>query len=813
MSPRVDVDRVPDERAPLERLSDLTPASRRLVLSVIGAGGVLLFYTAATIRIDQPGRFVQMLALALLTATVKINLPLSRGVSTLSLSNALAFASILLLDAVSTAVVGMLAAWGQCTFRIRSRNPVHRTLFSMAVVGLAAFAAAIVFEWSIGLSGPLTAGTRADLLSEATWREVITAIIPSAIVYFAVNTLLVAAVISLTSGERLNRVWLGNYTWSAPGYMIAAVVGCSVLLIDEFNQAWSVLVAVPLYLTYRSYRSFIWRIEEERAQVRQLADTQLATIEALALAIEVKDQTSHGQIQRFQVYAEGLARAVGTGDDEIRAIKTAALLHDIGNLAVPDYILGKPGPLTPDEFEKVRIHAQVGASIVSSVPFPYPVSPLILSHHEHWDGSGYPHGLAGAAIPFGARVLTVVDYFTALCVDRPYRPARSHAEATALLRQAAGSTLDPRLVEAFIAVQPQLEATIARIQTATEVARANRSAGVAERNALEDIAGAHREAKVLYEVAQALGSSLQLDDTFNLVAQKLGALLPYSTVALLLADERGELKSSRVIGRGDIDMRRVRRPRPGDPAAEGAGVGADRKAASPLASGYLEAPMKLGNLVIGALAVYHERSDFYTAEHRRLLDLMAHQAAPVVHNSLVFERAQEASLTDPLTGLTNRRAVQQQLAERLSETASHAPRVTVLMFDLDNLKYFNDSFGHHLGDRAIRAVASSLDGHRRRTDLCARYAGDEFVVVLWDCDADEALARARAMQDEIACLSIDVGMGHPMPLAVSVGAARYPEDGLTGDALIATADHRMYLDKARRKRQKDDAPAGGRDAA
>jgi diguanylate cyclase (GGDEF)-like protein len=155
--------------------------------------------------------------------------------------------------------------------------------------------------------------------------------------------------------------------------------------------------------------------------------------------------------------------------------------------------------------------------------------------------------------------------------------------------------------------------------------------------------------------------------------------------------------------------------------------------------------------------------------------------------------------------------VQEHLAERLRETGSHGPQVAVLLFDLDNLKYFNDSFGHHLGDRAIKTVATALDGHRRLTDLCARYAGDEFIVVLWDCAAGEALDRARAMQDEVARISIDVGMGQSMRLAVSVGVAVFPEDGATGDALIAAADQRMYLDKAQRKRLVD--PAVAPDAA
>ena len=118
-----------------------------------------------------------------------------------------------------------------------------------------------------------------------------------------------------------------------------------------------------------------------------------------------------------------------------QAVEIAALLHDIGKLAVPEHILSKPGPLTPDERKKMQMHAQIGAEIVSAVPFPCPVAPLIRSHHERWDGTGYPSGLRGEQIPIGARILSVVDCFDALTSERPYRPALSPDEAIRMLQR------------------------------------------------------------------------------------------------------------------------------------------------------------------------------------------------------------------------------------------------------------------------------------------------------------------------------------------------------------------------------------------
>jgi diguanylate cyclase (GGDEF)-like protein/putative nucleotidyltransferase with HDIG domain len=785
-----------------ERLGDLPAASRRFILGVIAAGVLVLALAATDARFDRPALFIQMLSLALLTATVKLWLPLSRSVSTLSVSNALTFASILLLDVGGTVVIGVVAAWGQCTFRPRSRNPLHRTLFSMATVGISAYAATIVFEAIMGSPAAASGQSRAEFVAAAPLLEVLRAIIPSAVVYFAVNSGLVAAVVALTTHQSIYRTFTGSYLWSAPSYFVAAGIGCAALFVDRFSQAWGVLVAVPLYLTYRSYRSVIARIEEERAQVRQLSDVQLATIEALALAIEVKDHTSHSHIQAFQVYAEGLAREVGAGEDEIRAIKTAALLHDIGNLAVPEYILGKPGPLTPEEFRKLQTHPRVGANIVESVPFPYPVSPLILSHHEHWDGSGYPERLAGERIPLGARVLKVVDFFTALLADRPYRPGRSFDRATGMLREHAGTTLDPTLVERFIAILPALHDTLQRLH-ASRMATCTGPRSTARGEALEDIADAQREAKVVHEIAQALGSSLRVDDTFHLVAEKLRLLLPYATCALFLANEagKGTLYCVHASGLGGPELLRLPAARLEELAAAACGVLASASG-SEAPPEYLAAPLALGEVLIGALAVYRDAPGRFGAEHRRLLHLIAQQAAPVVHNSLVFARTQEASLTDPLTGLPNRRALQQQLGAALARPVSSGQTTAVLLFDLDMLKHLNDTFGHRVGDRAILEVARRLDGMRRRTDLCARYAGDEFVMVLWDCDAVEVRARATALQEAVAALRLDIGPGGPVPLAVSVGAALCPHDGRTAEALIAVADQRMYEDKVQRKRRR-----------
>jgi diguanylate cyclase (GGDEF)-like protein len=791
-----------------ERLRDLPVGLRLLIVGVVAGGALALWVSAVTFHVGRPAAFVQMAALALLTSSVKVRLPLKRDVSTMSVSNALVFASLLLLGSASTVVVAAVCAWGQCTFRMRSRNPWHRTAFSVATLSMAAFAAATAFDWIVGVPLLSDQAQRGEILWTVSVGAMLRAVMAAAVVYFAVNSGLIAWVVALSGRQPVYRVWLDSYLWSAPGYFVAAAAGYGTMFVDRLSHAWSALLALPLYLTYRSYRTFIARIEDERAQVRLLSEVQLATIEALALAIEVKDQTSQSHIQRFQIYAEGLSRALRLEEDHVRAVKTAALLHDIGNLAVPEHILSKPGALTDEEFRRLQVHPRVGADIVGAVPFPYAVAPLILSHHEHWDGSGYPSGLAGEAIPIGARILTVVDFFSALLADRPYRPGRSFGDAIATMREHAGTILDPHLVEKFVAILPELEQRVREAHAATLARRQSDARGSRQtESALADIAGTQREGKVLYEIAQTLGSSLGLDDTFNLLAEKLQSLIPFSACALFLRQEDDDrLVCRRTLGLTDDALLHLP-PMPYDDLASGPAP----TGSSVCFPHSLVAALAQGDRVIGAIAVYHVGPEAYGPEDRRLLDLVAQHAAAVVNNSLVFEQTQEASLTDPLTGLANRRALQLVIAG-LSGTNGAPPEFALLMLDLDGLKYLNDTYGHHVGDRAIREVATVLRSRVRPSDLCARYAGDEFVVALIGRRLAEAAALAAELQDGVSAVAVDVGSGQRVRLSISVGAAACPEDGRTQETLVAVADERMYQDKAQRKRLARQA-ASGLDAA
>ena len=576
----------------------------------------------------------------------------------------------------------------------------------------------------------------------------------------------------------------------------------------------------PLYLMWRTYRVYMGRIDDEQRHAQQTSDLHLATVEALARAIDAKDQTTQLHIRRVQVYAAGLAKAAGASDADIQGVKTAALLHDIGKLAVPEHILSKPGPLTQEEFQKIRIHPQVGAEIIAAVPFPYPVAPLILGHHERWDGKGYPQGLQGEEIPIGARILTIVDYYDAVTTDRPYHKALPHESAIGLLRHEAGRALDPRLVPIFIDLLPRLIAELSAIERGEAAAepktdaRGSTAVGLVPsgRRAFENIALAHREIYALYEIAQAMGTSLGVADTMALISSKLSKLVPWSGCALFLHDPDTDALKCRYAAGVDAPKLLNRQFTVGDGLAGWVArnrrslVNADPRVTFELAGlggtvlrSAIVCPLHVNDAFIGCLALYHVEPNSYTDDHRRLLERVAEQGGAVISNSLVFERTQEDSLTDPLTALPNRRSMFAHLSRELARAERLKSEVAIMVMDVDGFKDINDTYGHTVGDHALRAVARTLQSALRPYDMCVRYAGDEFIVVLADCGPHAADAKRRELQQRVGEIELPVRAGRVVRLAASAGVAVFPHDGSTSEALLADADQQMYRDKAARR--------------
>jgi diguanylate cyclase (GGDEF)-like protein/putative nucleotidyltransferase with HDIG domain len=792
-------------------MKDLPVAARAYVSAVIAAGLLVFGARVGEATFAQPMLCIALLVLSPMTAAMKVYLPLTNGGSTLSVSYAVDFASLLLLGPNETMIVAAAGAVSQCHLNIKVKNSPFKTLFSVCALILTVQGAAFAFVRLGGTFSPMA------------FDKLAAPLVAAATVYFLINTTLVASAVALSSRQSMARTWHNNFLWSAPGYFVgAATAGLASLLIGYAGYWIAPFTFAPLYLTYRTYKVYLGRVEDEQRHVKQTSDLHLATIEALARAIDAKDQMTQLHIRRVQVYAAGLARAAGLVDHEIQGVKTAALLHDIGKLAVPEHILSKPGPLTQEEFQKIRIHPQVGAEIIAAVPFPYPVAPLILSHHERWDGRGYPQGLRGEDIPIGARILTIVDYYDAVTTERPYHKALSNDNAIELLRHEAGRALDPKLVPIFIDMLPALaqEMGVEEQQlSADEPAFEQSSAAAFGRptpignSAFENIALAHREIYALYEIAQAMGTSLGVEDTMALISSKLAKLVPWSGCSLYVYQPETDTLRCRFAA--GIDAPRLlnttlkvgdglsgwvannrRMLINGDPRVTFAAAGIPAETSLKSA---IVCPLHLNDTFIGCLAMYHTDANHYREDHRRLLERIAEQAGPVIHNSIVFEQTQEDSLTDPLTGLPNRRSMFAHLSRELKRAERLHQEVALIVMDVDGFKTINDTYGHSVGDHALREVASALQRALRPYDLCVRYAGDEFIVVLTDCPRETAEVKRVELQACIAEIQLEVRTGKYLRLAASAGASVFPHDGTTYEALLADADQRMYRDKAARR--------------
>jgi diguanylate cyclase (GGDEF)-like protein/putative nucleotidyltransferase with HDIG domain len=759
----------------------LPATARAYVASIVFAGALCLLHAATQLQFDRVGLLVFLLALGVVTSAIKIDLPLGRSQSNLSLSHAINFWALFALGPAEAVCIATVSAWTQCTFRVGARNPLHRILFNIGSLTLTAWlaGAAIGFLMQWGPPGFAALARTAAIIAP---------------LYFFTNTVLVAAAIGLSTRQPVSRVWHRNFFWSAPSYLAGAALAALATAGPSRGWfGWLALLAVPLYLVFRSYHTVVARLREEQNETRRAMDVQLATIEALALAIEARAGCTPDHIRSIQQYAAMLAEAAGLSDADVQAVRTAALLHDIGNMAVPEHILSKPEALTPEEFDRVRIHPRVGAEILKNVPFGAPVSDLVLSHHERWDGLGYPAGLRGKNIPLGARVLAIADCFSTLQADRPYRPARSEAEAIALLREYAGSAFDPALVELLIA----------RLHSSADTADASASDAPwndgQELDALQDIAGAHREEQTLYEIAQALGCSLGVSDAMALIQEKVSRLVPFVTCALFLGDDTDGYVCRYAQGPGTEALFKwepkswseisLRLPS----CADGRGAHGEEL------TSLLPCPLRFDGRLIGGLVIYHSVANCFTDEHRRILGRVSEQAAAVIYNSTRFEQTQHESHTDPLTGLANRRSLDRQFETGLAHASRSKSSIGVVVLDLDRLKEINDTYGHEAGDRALRAIGSVLKATVRQNDLCARFAGDEFVVVLWDCPPEHEARRVQELQNAVAAHPFEPRPGVRLSLSISAGPARFPNDGHSFDELLAAADERMYRDKAVRR--------------
>ena len=794
----------------------LSVPAKLFIAVIVLAGLATLIYGGIHQSSKNIAEFICYLGIAILASRLKVNLPGITG--TLSVNFLFILIGVLELSFTETLILGAISMLAQCLYPERPR--AIQVTFNVCAGSVSTALAYIVFHHRLV---NLIVGNRPIILGL------------SATVYFIANAGSIATVISLTERRPLSRILVDCYFWSFPYYLVGAGIAAAIAWLNEsFNWEASLLVLPAVYLIYRSYRLYLGKLEDEKRHVEEMANLHLRTIEALALAIEAKDHTTHEHLQRVRVYAIEVAKELGVKGPELEALHAAALLHDIGKLAVPEHIISKPGRLSPEEFEKMKIHTLVGAEILERVRFPYPVVPIVRAHHEKWDGSGYPLGLKGAEIPIGARILSAVDYLDALASDRQYRRALPLRDVMQKLAAESGKSFDPKVVDVLqkryqhlerLASAKSAEDPNAPLSTAIKIERGLEPAAGFENAAAPDYAGrentflssiaaARQEAQALFELSQDLGASLSLGETLSVFSVKLKPMVPYDAIAIYIRRE-DELIPEYVNGDNYRLFSSLRIP-----VGQGLSgwVAHNRKPiinGNPsVEPGYLNDPSKFSTLrsalavplegvsgVVGVLALYRSDRDAFTTDNLRILLAVSGKMALAIENALKYQQAENSAITDYLTGLPNARSLFLQLDRELARCKRDNSSLTVMVSDMDGFKQINDRFGHLEGNRVLRLFAQALKDSCREYDYVARMGGDEFVVIAPGLASDGAGKKAEQMRVLARHAGSEV-CGEEI-LSLSVGRAVYPADGNDAEQLLAEADRRMYLEKQKQIAYKD----------
>ncbi len=471
------------------------PRPARIAVVLFGIGGVLGSIQAAS-RLDPSGSgyFALLAFLAVAMAHTKVRLA---GGSSLSLLTTVALVAMMMLGTKAAVLVAVCGVVAQCAIPLRRFIP-HHLVFNLGMIVL-----------TISMAG---AGYYAIVRDGHTGRtDQFVGSLVASLLYYAGNSVCVSLIVGLSSRKSPFRLWHDNFLYTAPSFVIAGVLASlTAQFVASFRATVLLIVAPVLYLCYYSYRVYLNSLENEKKHSAEMAELFDSTLSTLVLAIDAKDKNTHGHVQRVQKYSRAIAEAMRLDARQIEAIAVAALLHDIGKLAIPEYILSKPGPLTPEEMRKMRLHPQLGADIISNIKFPYPVVDSILAHHERFDGSGYPNGLSGEAIPLGARVLAVADVFDAITSDRV--ECRETIDASlAEIRAGAGTLFDPQIAAVWDSICRDIV-----METPWHPPAA----------AYTKIRHATSELKILESLAQSLSNLTTVEDIASEVASLLSECIP-----------------------------------------------------------------------------------------------------------------------------------------------------------------------------------------------------------------------------------------------------------------------------------------------
>jgi putative nucleotidyltransferase with HDIG domain len=789
----------------------LPESARRYVSIVIVAGAIAVCHSLYVLHLSPVSYHWTLLAgLTLLSGSFTVRIPAIPA--RLSVSETFVFAAVLLFGpAAATMIVVLDSLVISLWLKQRSRR-ASRVLFNVAAPSVAIWIASHVFYSLAGIE-PLARSAQPIL-------SLLVPLLVLAVLYFLLNSFLVAWAVAFETQVSAVTVWKDNFLWLSLNYFSGASVAALLLPYlqpaqPEFARVIGILLPL-LLISYLTFKTAMGRVDDANRHLKELNDLYLSTIETLAMAIDAKDQITHGHIRRVQIHAVTLARAVGVREDaQIRAIEAAALLHDMGKLAVPEYILNKPGPLTAAEFEKMKLHASVGADILSAIDFPYPVVPIVRHHHENWNGTGYPDKLSGTAIPIGARILSVVDCFDALTSDRPYRPRLSDKEALSILEERRGQMYDPLMVDTFTKLHAQGGFTIANaadesgFAAITGISNRDESQLPTRTTRLEDIAASGEEMLALFELARGLNKPMSVSDVGDVVIRHLRRIVPAGLSVLYLYEvSSDELISAYASGDHADLVSGLRIPlgqrltgwvganrqtiRNSDPILD---LGDAARTATPRLRSCLSAPLSVGDDLLGVLTLYSVKRDAFSDDHLRIVEAISRQVAPVIRQALAFEGRSATPVETSSNVLSSDRHF--AALPRTHALKWKAP-LAIVCIEFLGWHELSSELGPGVVDSVINRALTRTQRHTQSTDIVLRVDRGEILVVQFDTEKPSATTLAaqvrRAIEDEIA----DSGLTGR--LRVCIGVSSMPDDGESAEGLRIVArrlarQHMQSLDR------------------
>jgi diguanylate cyclase (GGDEF)-like protein len=707
---------------------------------------------------------------------------------------------------IETAIIANTLYISGLTLLLRRRHntPAHRILFNIATAAINVYLYGSIYS-ALG-----------DV------EKYVLPVLGIAFTFFLSNSLFIATAIALTANEHFFSIWK-NYSKLALDFLLS---GCAAAIIAHFipllfpnssmaRSAGPVLLAPfigAVYMINKVNRSKALAAEQHLADQESL---YFRTVGTLALAVDAKDQTTYGHIRRVRAYAMGLSKLCDITDaNELKAIEYGSLLHDIGKLAIEDYILNKPGRLNPQEFEKMKLHSTAGDEILQQVEFPFPVAKYVRYHHERWDGKGYPDGLKGTEIPLGARILSVADAFDAIRSTRPYKSSFGIHDSIELLRSQSGLSYDPMLVNLFIDHIEELEA--AADEASNNISELSfrkyynnapppidpslsRPDALSTCSSLEQLVA-------IFELCANVAKILPLVDSLTIIARRIKLLIPHDLCAFYICQNDDSVKLdyccgllSELVRENRLNLGKAisgwvaayKRPMLNtNPGPDFEGLSKDLR----IFNDTMVVPILFEEECLGTISLYSIHSSFFTTTNVALLQLIANQLSSLfgIHNRA---DATQSSNIDPVTQTHRISYLSLAGSHILANSALSQSPLSLVSLEIRNFSHYLSLYGASVADLILRDVSNILRSELRETDILVRFGTSGFIALLPGVSNSQAIRYMYRLIQQIRSKSISVSPSHSLSISCFFGIASYPNDGSTLFDLMNAA-HKFLRDQS-----------------